>query len=49
MFFLIQEIIVHIIFMIVVALVTYGHKDNRAVHLYHHIDELSTKTEKVCV
>jgi hypothetical protein len=47
MFFLIQEIIVHLIFMIVIALVTYGHKDSRSVHMFRHIDELSKKTDKV--
>ena len=49
MLFLIQEITVHLIFTIVIALVTYGHKDERAVHLYRHIDELSTTTDKVCL
>ena len=48
MFFLIQEITVHLIFMIVIALVTYGHKDSRAVHLYRQMDSLSAKTDEVC-
>lgn len=47
MFFLIQEITVHLMFMIVIALVTYGHKDNRAVFLYRQIDSLSTMTNEV--
>ena len=48
MLFLIQEITVHLIFTIVIALVTYGHKDHRSVYLYRHIDELSKTTDQVC-
>lgn len=48
MFFLIQEIIVHLIFTTIIVLVTYGLKDTRSVHLFRHMDELSSMTEKVC-
>ncbi len=48
MLFLLQEIIVHLIFTIVIVLVTYGHKDSRSVYLYRHVDELRSMTDQVC-
>ena len=47
MYFLIHEITVHLIFMVIIALVTYGHKDTRSVHLYRQIDSVSTMTDQV--
>ncbi|XP_046856469.1 uncharacterized protein LOC124449577 isoform X2 [Xenia sp. Carnegie-2017] len=47
MFFLLQEITVHLIFTVIVVLVTYGHKDTRSFQLYQQIDKLSSKTNKV--
>ena len=48
MFGLISEIIVHLLFSIVIALVAYGHKDSRAIFLFRNLDGLSSNTEKVC-
>lgn len=49
MFFLLQEIIVHLVFTTVVVLVTYGHKDFRSLYLYRNIENgLGKMTDKVC-
>lgn len=47
MFGLIHEIIVHLLFTIIVALITYGHKDSRSISLFQNLDELRTTTKEV--